>query len=312
MFRLMSGLLKNEFEISSNNWVFPPRRRDNICCDDDTVLNENLYNLLRSPQTPPISICCERKTWYKKEKNENDLMRQMIINFQKEFCTAWVEVLEQYRLFWVNIAEAQHHDIRVKAGKRIQKYAHPRYRAFLTQIQQTRMFSSFQCIRSLANNAMLASPMFDNLVMRSLRFRQSLYHDIIRQQKQERGRMKVSLVTARKEATSFMNHDCSVRFDPNDCTLYVQPDSNKLAPFEVKLQATIYELVMRNSDVAQVHPYCDRKQVHHFGPRYQFKIIHKNDGQITFNCQNYYQLTRWIHILRTHSMDTWSWSLKNM
>eukprot|EP01084_Bolivina_argentea_P240932 404599_1 len=150
--------------------------------------NTNKICLLKSATTCPISSCSERKQWYAlKNRNKNNIPFEeidynMIINFQKEFATAWVEVLEQYRLFWVNINSALHKDLKSKSNVRIQKYAHPRYRKFVNQIQKTRMFSSFQCIRSLANNDMLSVTLFDNLVMKSLKWRQSLYHDIIQQQ----------------------------------------------------------------------------------------------------------------------------------
>merc|ERR1712176_909620 len=115
-------------------------------------------------------------------------------------------------------------DQRAKSSSRIQKYAHPRYRSFLTHIQEKRLFASFQCIRSLAKPEMLAHPMFDNLVMRSLKWRQSLYHKIIEEEKRERGRMKVSVQNSPKR--HFMNHDCTVTFDPKGCKLFIEPDVN--------------------------------------------------------------------------------------
>eukprot|EP01084_Bolivina_argentea_P293878 505552_1 len=197
---------------------------------------------------------------------------------------------------------------------RIQKYAHPRYRKFLTEIQKTRMFSSFQCIRSLANTDMLQSPMFDNLVMKSLRWRQSLYHEIINQKKIENGRMRVTVTNSKKRRLD--RHNCLVIFAPNECKLHIKPDKNlftkhtdpNFQDFEVLLKATDWEL--ESDDINKLHPYIDPKQVEKYGERYQFKIKHQNDGDITLNCRNYYELTRWIHMIRTHSMDTWSWFLK--
>merc|ERR1719412_2331789 len=106
MFRLMSGFLKSAFVLSSSSkeWVSPPRRRDHI---------NGSFNLLSSPYTAPISICSERRAWFETQTepthvHQNDSICKMIINFQKEVCSAWVEVLEQYRLFWVNINDALH------------------------------------------------------------------------------------------------------------------------------------------------------------------------------------------------------------
>eukprot|EP01084_Bolivina_argentea_P311388 538993_1 len=149
--------------------------------------------------------------------------------------------------------------------------------------------------------------------MKSLKWRQSLYHDIIQQQQQESTKMKVSIENCKKRY--FINQKCNVKFDPKTCLLKIIPNNktasktNKnLLPFEVYLNATVYEL--ESDDVHKLHPYIDPKQVIKYGERYQFKIKHQTDGTLTLNCRSYYELTRWTHILRAHSMDTWSWFFK--
>eukprot|EP01084_Bolivina_argentea_P257863 434526_1 len=63
MFRLMSGFLKNAFK-NNSNYVFPPRRRDNIQKMSYIYNNTNKICLLKSATTCPISSCSERKHWY--------------------------------------------------------------------------------------------------------------------------------------------------------------------------------------------------------------------------------------------------------
>jgi len=132
--------------------------------------------------------------------------------------------------------------------------------------------------------------------------------------------MRVSVENSKKR--HFIDHSCLVTFDPKDCTLHIEPERNFvtkqtdqsllpfeviLLPFEVILRATDYEL--ESDDVHKLHPYIDPKQVREYGERYQLRIKHQTDGTLTLNCKNYYELTRWIHMIRTHSMDTWSWFL---
>eukprot|EP01083_Nonionella_stella_P295709 1004925_1 len=177
----MSGLLKNEFQSPArSNWVFPPRRRDNMNAKNyklDSIYLDHLdtKNVLSCARSAPISICSERTTWFELHKQESNRSNDdlNLIHFQKEFTTAWVDVLEQYRLFWESINtinSESNKDLKSQSTLRTQKYAHPQYRKLLTQIQKTRMFSSFQCIRSLAKEKQLKSISIQNKTSNSWHF----------------------------------------------------------------------------------------------------------------------------------------------
>lgn len=349
MFRLMSGLLRNSFHsqlnLSIHPPIQPPRRRENMNRNSKYshfTKSDPALMLLTDPNCVPISLCSERVSWFvakrtQKLNNNNTIMNfKRIINYQKEFCAAWVEILEQYRLFLNDVDAYKSADIKEKSEKRISRYAHPRYRKFLQSIIQSRMFKSFVCLRSLVSDRNnLAKSMFDDLVLRSLLSRTVLYQSIKSETKTEVSKMRV---------TSAKHHlhkrRCLVKFNPQKCTLEITPDKNYASYFKnrthnnrqmntnvnnrgrernverrggqhvitVYLKADDYSLEL-DDDFAQKHPYIAPERVLPFGQKFEFKIKHKIDGSFKLRCENYYQLTRWIHVLRAHSMDTWSWQI---